>query len=127
MVATIDGTTGITATGMAISGPASNAIYALGTTSGTITMNLTNSSNQSVTLNGSSTLANPTNLVAGMAGTVFVSQDSTGSRTLAYGSYWKWPNKAAPALTTTASATDVIVWTAQSTTVIVAQLIPNIG
>ena len=35
-----------------------------------------------------------------------MSQDGTGSRTLAYGSYWDFAAGTAPVLTTTASAVD---------------------
>ena len=61
-----------------------------------------------VTLGGNRTLANPTNLTNGAIYTWRVRQDGTGSRTLAYGSKFKWPGGAAPVLTTTASATDFI-------------------
>lgn len=113
--------------GMVATGAASSTIYAVGSTSGTITLDLNNGGNQSFTLTGNSTLANPSNLAAGMTGVLFITQDGTGSRTLAYGTYWDWPNSGTPALTTTANAVDVIVWTARSTTSIVAQIIPNIG
>jgi hypothetical protein len=61
-----------------------------------------------VTLGGNRTLANPTNMTNGAIYTWRVRQDGTGSRTLAYGSKFKWPGGAAPVLTTTASATDFI-------------------
>jgi hypothetical protein len=113
--------------GMVATGAASSTIYAVGSTSGTITLDLNNGGNQSFTLTGNSTLANPSNLAAGMTGVLFITQDGTGSRTLAYGTYWDFPNQSAPSLTTTANAVDVIVWTARSTTSIVSQIIPNIG
>jgi len=109
-----DGT--VSTRGITVTGPSSNSIYALGSLSGTITMNFSNSTNQSVTLAGNSTLANPSNLVAGMSGTLFVTQDATGSRTLAYGTYWDFPNQAAPSLTTTANAVDLLVITYRSST-----------
>ena len=61
-----------------------------------------------VTLGGNRTLANPTNMTNGAIYTWRVRQDGTGSRTLAYGSKFKWPGGTAPTLTTTASATDFI-------------------
>ena len=60
------------------------------------------------TLGGNRTLANPTNLTNGCIYNWRVKQDGTGSRTLAYGSKFKWPGGTAPTLTTTASATDFI-------------------
>jgi len=93
----------------------------------TITPDFAASNNFSVTLGGNRTLANPTNLVAGQSGVIFITQDGTGSRTLAYGSYWKFPNGAAPTLTTTASAVDVLVYVVQSSTRIDAQLLTNLS
>lgn len=61
-----------------------------------------------VTLGGNRTLANPTNMNNGAIYTWRVQQDGTGSRTLDYGSKFKWPGGTRPTLTTTASATDFI-------------------
>lgn len=74
----------------------------------TITPDFSASCNFSVTLGGNRTLANPSNQVAGQSGSIFISQDATGSRTLAFGSNWKFPGGSAPSLTTTASASDRI-------------------
>ena len=102
------------------------AVSAL-TDGATITPDFSLANNFSVTLGGNRTLANPTNLVAGQSGVIFITQDGTGSRTLAYGSYWKFPNGAAPTLTTTASAVDVLVYVVQSSTRIDAQLLTNLS
>lgn len=93
----------------------------------TITPDFGLGNNFSVTLGGNRTLANPTNLTAGQSGVIFIAQDATGSRTLAYGSSWDFPNATAPTLTTTANAVDVLVYTVRSSTSIAAQLITNIG
>jgi hypothetical protein len=82
----------------------------------TITLDLNHSNNFSFTLTGNSTLANPSNLTAGQSGSVFITQDGTGSRTLGYGTYWDWADGEAPTLTTTASATDRIDYIVLSTT-----------
>ena len=93
----------------------------------TITPDFSLANNFSVTLGGSRTLANPTNLTAGASGAIFITQDGTGSRTLAYGSYWDFSGGTAPTLTTAASAIDVLVYTVRSTTSIAATLITNIS
>jgi hypothetical protein len=62
-----------------------------------------------VTLGGNRTLANPVNLEDGVILNWWVKQDGTGSRTLAYGSKFKWPAGTAPTLTTGASKLDLIV------------------
>ena len=92
----------------------------------TITPDFADSNNFSVTLGGNRTLANPSNLTAGQAGTIVITQDGTGSRTLAYGSNWKFPGGTAPTLTTTASAVDVIAYYVESATRITARLIADV-
>ena len=81
----------------------------------TITPDFADSNNFSVTLGGNRTLANPSNLTAGQSGSIFVSQDGSGSRTLAYGSYWDWVGGTAPTLTTTASKIDRIDYVVRTT------------
>lgn len=61
-----------------------------------------------VTLGGNRTLANPTNLAAGASYAWIVRQDATGSRTLAFGTAFKFPDGDAPTLTTAANAVDMI-------------------
>jgi hypothetical protein len=61
-----------------------------------------------VTLGGNRTLANPTNLVAGGTYVLRVIQDGTGSRTLGYGSAYKWANGVVPTLSTAANAVDLL-------------------
>jgi hypothetical protein len=102
------------------------AIDAL-TDASTIAVDMSVGNNFSVTLGGNRTLGNPTNLTAGQSGVIFITQDGTGSRTLAYSSYWDFPAATAPTLTTTANAVDVIVYTVRSSTSIAAQAILNIG
>lgn len=91
----------------------------------TITPDLSASCNFTVTLGGNRTLANPTGLVAGQSGSIFIVQDATGSRTLAYGSYWDFAAGVAPTLTTTANAVDRIDYIVRSTTSIHAVMTAN--
>ena len=79
-----------------------------------------------VTLGGNRTLANPTNLVAGQSGSIILRQDATGSRTLAYGSYWKWPGGIAPTLTTAANRVDRIDYLVVSSTEIHANFTADV-
>jgi len=89
----------------------------------TITPDFALANNFSVTLGGNRTLANPSNLTAGQSGIITITQDGTGSRTLAYGSYFKFAAGTAPTLTTTASAVDVLAYYVESSTRITARLI----
>lgn len=101
------------------------AVVAL-TDGATITPDFSAANNFSVTLGGNRTLANPTNLTAGQHGTIVITQDGTGSRTLAYGSYFKFASGTAPTLTTTASAVDVLAYYVESATRITAKLISDV-
>lgn len=64
--------------------------------------------NFAVQLGGNRTLDNPTNCVPGQTGSIFVIQDGTGSRTLSFGTNYKFPGGTAPTLSTGASACDRI-------------------
>ena len=82
----------------------------------TIQPDFSASNNFTVTLAGNRTLANPSNLTAGQSGSIFILQDSSGSRTLAFASYWHFAGASAPTLTTDASAVDRIDYIVRSTT-----------
>ena len=81
----------------------------------TITPDFATANNFTVTLAGNRTLANPTNLAAGQTGSIFIVQDGTGSRTLAYGSYYDFVSGVAPTLTTAASSVDRIDYVVRTT------------
>lgn len=102
------------------------AVSAL-TDGATITPDFSLANNFSVTLAGNRTLANPTNITAGQSGSIVITQDGTGSRTLAFGGYWKFPSGTAPTLTTTASKVDTLIYYCESATRISAQLLTNMG
>ena len=81
-----------------------------------ISVDLNAGQNFTVTLAGNRTLDNPTNCVAGQVGSIFVVQDSTGSRTLAYGTSWDFPGGTAPTLSTDAAAIDRIDYIVHTST-----------
>lgn len=97
------------------------------TSASTITPDFNNANNFSLTLATNATLANPSNLTAGQSGVITITQDSTGSRTLAYGSYWKFVGGTAPTLSTAASAVDELVYYVDSSTRITAVLLNNVS
>ena len=97
------------------------------TDAATIAVDFADSNNFSVTLGGGRTLGNPSNLTAGQSGCIWITQDGTGSRTLAYGSQWDFTGGTAPTLTTTAAAVDCLVYAVQSSTKITATLVTNLS
>lgn len=81
----------------------------------TVTPNLGLGQDFEWTIAGNRTLANPTNALAGMTGTLRVTQDATGSRVVTYGTNWRFPGGAAGGvLSTAANAVDVIRYTVGS-------------
>ncbi len=91
----------------------------------TVTPDFDVTNNYSLTLGGNRTLANPTNLTAGQSGSIFLVQDGTGSRTLAFGSYYDFIGGTAPTLSTTASAVDRLDYVVRSATSIHAVFTAN--
>ena len=98
-----------------VSGNSASEIQTL-TDGATITPDFSTGNLFTVTLGGNRTLANPTNLVAGQSGAIFLVQDGTGSRTLGFGSHFDFAGGTAPTLTTTASAVDRIDYVVRTTT-----------
>ena len=86
------------------------------TDASSIATNLALSNNFAITLGGNRTLANPTNTVAGQSGSIFITQDGTGSRTLAFGTNFKFVAGTAPTLSTGASSIDRIDYVVASAT-----------
>ena len=70
-----------------------------------------------VTLGGNRTLNNPTNKYPD-GFFLFVRQDATGSRTLTFGSDYKFPGNVSPTLSTAANALDVLHLVYDGTTLI---------
>lgn len=93
----------------------------------TITPDFDTGNHFSVTLAGNRTLANPTNTVAGQSGHIFITQDGTGGRTLAYGANWKFAAGTAPSLSTGGGAIDRLDYVVKSATEIHAALAKGVA
>lgn len=97
------------------------------TSASTVTIDMADSNNFSLTLGHSVTLANPTNLTAGQSGAVVITQASSGGPyTVSYGSNWKFPGGTVPTKTTTASSVCVIAYYVESSTRITAQMLNDV-
>ena len=103
--------------GIALTGGAAANITAL-SDGATITIDMATACHHSVTLGGNRTFAAPSNQVVGQAGSIFITQDGSGSRTAAFNAAFKFVGGTAPTLTTTASATDRIDYIIKSSNVI---------
>jgi len=103
--------------GVSLTGGAAANITAL-SDGATITIDMATACHHSVTLGGNRTFAAPNNQVVGQAGSIFITQDGTGSRTAAFNSAFKFVGGTAPTLTTTAAAVDRIDYIILSSNVI---------
>lgn len=93
----------------------------------TVTPYFSQNNNFTLTLAGNRVIANPVGPVAGQSGTIYIVQDSTGSRTLSWGNLWRFQGNTAPTLSTSANAVDMLVYSVRTTANISCQLINNIG
>jgi len=103
--------------GVSLTGGAAANVTALSDGS-TITIDMATACHHSVTLGGNRTFAAPSNQVVGQAGSIFITQDGTGSRTASFNSAFKFVGGTAPTLTTTAAAVDRIDYVILSSNVI---------
>ena len=76
----------------------------------TITVDFRGGTHFSVTLGGNRTFGNPDNTssAVGSSGSIFITQDGTGSRTASFHADYKFPGGTAPTLSTAANALDRI-------------------
>ena len=97
------------------------------TSAASITIDMADSNNFSVTLAHNATFANPSNDTAGQSGSIFITQDGTGSRTASWGTDWEFAGGTAPTLTKTAAASDRIDYVIKSGTSIQAVATLNLS
>ena len=85
------------------------------TSGATVTPDFGASNHFTLTLGENLTIANPSNLVAGQQGSIFLIQDGTGSRTITWGSYFDWAGGTPPTLSTAASSVDRLDYIVRTT------------
>lgn len=92
-----------------------------------IALNLSSGNNFQITLTGSTTLQNPTNLVSGQAGVVTIIQ-GTANNTMAFATGWQYPggSGSVPTLTATSGAVDLLVYYVKDTSSVAYRLVQNV-
>jgi len=88
----------------------------------TITPDFTASNYFYLNLKGNRTIDNPSSMAAGQTGVIEIKQANTGSKTLSWGSQWKFPSNTAPILTATVGRSDLVSYFVSNGTFIFAQL-----
>lgn len=108
---------------------ASKIVNAPTTLSGatSITPNFAVNNSFTVTLTANVTLQNPSNATAGQGGTIYLIQDATGSRTMAFGGAYKFPAGTVPVLSTSTSAVDILVYNVRDTSLVDSVVIKSFG
>ena len=79
--------------------------------------------NFAFTLGGNRTLEAPTNSTAGQTGYIYITQDGTGGRTLAFNNAYIFVSGTAPTISTAAGAKDMLVYNVKEATAITALVI----
>ena len=83
-----------------------------------VAVNMALGNNFALTLAGNRTLSAPTGVTPGQTGHIYLVQDGTGSRTLAYNNAYVFISGTAPTLSTAANAVDLLVYNAQAVSAI---------
>ena len=112
-------------TAQTFSGGQRGAVTSLTSTTAAITINLNTSNNFSHITTQNSTLAAPTNPVAGQSGVITITQGATAFL-LAYNTFWKFPGGTVPTLTARTGAVDVLAYYIESGTRGTCQLIKDV-
>jgi len=97
------------------------------TSATSVTIDMADSNNFSCTMAHNIAFANPSNDTAGQSGSIFLTQDGTGSRTASWGTDWEFAGGTAPTLTTTAAAVDRIDYVIRTTSSIQAVATLNLS
>tara|TARA_R110002167_G_scaffold309654_1_gene514563 strand:- start:62 stop:1396 length:1335 start_codon:yes stop_codon:yes gene_type:complete len=122
--ASIGGTLAIGTTAikkLTVNGPGLSVIVTL-VDAASVTSDFDTAQNFALTLAGNRTLSAPSNVDPGQVGSIFIIQDGTGSRTLAYNTIWKFAGGTVPTLSTAAAAIDRLDYIVQTSTAIEALL-----
>ena len=92
-----------------------------------ISVDFNSGQNFHLTLGGNRTLDNPTNCVPGQVGSIFIAQDGTGSRTLAYGTSWEFIEASAPTIPTSADSVSRLDYIVRTSTAVQSILSKEYG
>ncbi len=96
----------VSSAGATIAGAAVGTPTALTSTAASIAINMASGNNFTHTLTENTTLAAPSNPVAGQSGVIVFTQHASSPKTLAFASFWKFSGGTIPTLTATNGAVD---------------------
>lgn len=108
-----------------VSGAAKGTIITL-TDGASVIVSMAKANTFVVTLAGNRTLGFPSPIPPGQSGMIYIYQDGTGSRTLAYTSCWRFAGGTTPTLTTSAGACDMLAYSIRTSAAIDASLVADL-
>ena len=108
-----------------VSGAAKGTIITL-TDGASVIVSMAKANTFVVTLGGNRTLGFPSPVPPGQSGMIYIYQDGTGSRTLAYTSCWRFAGGSTPTLTTDAAAVDMLAYSVRTSAAIDAALVADL-
>ena len=108
-----------------VSGAAKGTIITL-TDGASVIVSMAKANTFVVTLGGNRTLDFPSPIPPGQSGMIYIYQDGTGSRTLAYTSCWRFAGGSTPTLTTDAAAVDMLTYSVRTSATIDAALVADL-
>ena len=91
-----------------------------------VALDLNTGSNFSITQTGDITIANPTNAKPGQSGVIALTQDSTGNRTVSFGSYFKFPNGEPPIIDGDPGRVNMVLYTVFSSSFIITSVLAGV-
>ena len=97
------------------------------TDAASIAVDFSTGTNFVVSLGGNRTLENPSNAVAGQTGHIYVIQDGTGSRTLAFGDAYNFQGGTAPTMSTSVNSVDLLVYNTRGVSAIDTIFVSSFG
>jgi hypothetical protein len=121
------GSASTTSMDLYVVGNSASGVHNLGSKSSSFAIDMSTGNNYNFTIAGNITLNNPTNTQPGQSGVIMITQDGTGSRTLAYQSHWNFVDGTAPTITAGAGTTSVLAYMVQDTDMIITTSILALG
>ena len=116
-----------TSNSLYVVGNSASNVVNLGSQASSFAPNFSLGNNFAFTIGGNITLNNPTGITTGQSGAIVITQDGTGSRTLAFQSYWMFANGTAPTITAGAGTTSVLTYFVRDYNTIVTTSVLALG
>jgi hypothetical protein len=120
------GTINVGLTSFYVFGSSASNIVAV-STSATITLGFATANNFTFTIDGNYILGNPTGVTTGQSGVIYIVQDTVGSRTIGFGSHWKFVGGVAPSIGIASNSVSVLAYAVRNSTSIASNILAGLA